>query len=205
MNLLYLYSKLIKKLHGKSVLYSSIHNSASIGANCNIVNCTLDKYSYIGHDSQCVNSSVGAFCSISDHVFVGGAEHPITWVSTSPAFENVVGSHIRKRFTKYDVPEPKTTKIGNDVWIGHGAIIKAGVSVGDGAVIGAGAVVTKDVPPYAIVAGVPAIVIKYRFSEDTIKRLLESRWWILGDDKIEQIAPYVKDTDRFLDELSKIK
>jgi acetyltransferase-like isoleucine patch superfamily enzyme len=74
--------------------------------------------------------------------------------------------------------------IGNDVWIGTGAIILRGLSVGDGAVIGAGAVVTKDVPPYAIVAGNPARVIKYRFEEAVIKRIQASKWWEMSDGEI---------------------
>ena len=74
--------------------------------------------------------------------------------------------------------------IGHDVWIGYGAIIMDGVTVGTGAIVGAAAVVTKDVPPYAIVAGVPARIIRYRFDENTIKRLLESRWWDFPEDFI---------------------
>lgn len=205
MNLSYLYSKIVKKLHGHSILDSIILPGASVSVSCNIVRCKVGRYSYIGHDSQCVNAEVGAFCSISDHVFIGGAEHPMQWVSTSPAFENVDGSLIKKRFARHDIPQASTTHIGNDVWIGHAAIIKAGVTIGDGAAIGAGAVVTKDVPPYAIVGGIPAKIIKYRFSEETIKKLIESKWWELNDETIEEIAPYIQDVNKFLCELSKIQ
>lgn len=80
-------------------------------------------------------------------------------------------------------------RIGNDVWIGDNVIIKNGVKIGDGAVVGLGAVVTKDVPPYAVVAGVPAKIIKYRFSDEIISELLELEWWNLEEDVIRQI-PY---------------
>ncbi len=85
--------------------------------------------------------------------------------------------------------EPDPCHIGNDVWIGHGVFIKEGVTVGDGAVIAAGAVVVKDVPPYAIVGGSPAKIIKYRFDEKTISKLLELQWWNM-DPEILQQCPY---------------
>lgn len=202
MTISYLYSKLIKKLHGHSILDSNIASGAAIGVNCNIVRCHIKRYTYIGHDSQCVDTEIGSFCSISDHVFIGGAEHPMEWVSTSPAFENVGGSLIRKRFVRFDVPTPKRTRIGSDVWIGHAAIIKAGVSIGHGAAIGAGSVVTKDVPPYAIVAGVPARVIRYRFDEETISSLLKTEWWNLTDDEIQQVADCIKTPKLFVEKVN---
>jgi acetyltransferase-like isoleucine patch superfamily enzyme len=78
------------------------------------------------------------------------------------------------------------TIIGNDVWIGNSVVIKGGVMIGDGAVVGAVAVVTHDVPAYAIVAGVPATIIKYRFDDEKIRRLLETKWWDWSDDEIRR-------------------
>lgn len=194
----YLYSKLIKKLHGKSILKSKLSKDVGVGVNCNIVNCTIDKYSYIGHDSQVVNAEIGAFCSISDHVFIGGAEHPMYWVSMSPVFENVKGSLVKTRFVKYDVPVSDRTIIGSDVWIGHAAIIKAGVKIGHGAVVGAGAIVTKDIPPYAIVVGSPAKIIKYRFEKSVINKLLQLEWWNFSDSIIKELSIYINEPYVFI-------
>ena len=119
--------------------------------------------------------SIGSFCSISQQVQIfGGGEHLHNWVTTSP---------LRIAFKmegawEDGLPSSKgPTTIGNDVWIGIGAKILSGVSIGDGAVVGAGAVVAKDVPPYAIVAGNPARLVRYRFSEAHIEALLEIQWW----------------------------
>ncbi len=184
MKLFYLYSKFVKKIQGTCVINSTIDKTSVVGTSCNVVRLEMDKYSYFGDNCQIVNAKIGAFCSISDHVFVGGAEHPMDWVSTSPVFQNVRHSGPSKRFAKFDLPKSKKTVIGNDVWIGHGVTIKQGVVVGDGAVIGSNAVVTKDVPPYAVVGGIPAKVIKYRFPQEVIDRLEEIQWWNLPDEEI---------------------
>ena len=198
----YLLSKLFSRMHLRSIKDSNIDKTSVVYWGCNIYNTSVERYSYICHDSQIVNCDIGPFCSISDHVFIGGVEHPMEWVSTSPVFQRVKHSGPTKRFALYDLPVVKRTVIGCDVWIGHGATIKQGVKIGHGAVVGSNAVVTKDVPPYAIVGGAPAKVLKYRFDNDTILALLKSEWWNMEDDKIAANAHLFKDPKRFLDQIN---
>jgi len=144
-------------------------------------------YSYCGETCYvpCPETTIGKFCSISENVCIGAGNHPLDFLSTSPFFYlQMLGWRQNNEYTPL-IP----CRIGNDVWIGRNAFIKGGVTVGDGAVVAAGAVVIKDVPPYAVVGGVPAKVLKYRFNEETIRELLELKWWDLSDDIIRKI-PY---------------
>ncbi len=122
-------------------------------------------------------TEIGRYCSIANDVIIAASEHPITNFSTHPISYDV---------ENYPGKETKTI-IGNDVWLGTRAIIKKGVTIGDGAVVASGAVVTKDVPPYAIVAGVPTKIIKYRFEEETIKALLDTQWWTFPLEKLQDL------------------
>lgn len=116
--------------------------------------------------------TIGKYCSLAYGVtIVASGEHNYRAVANYPFYARIHGDDNRDTLTKGKVV------IGNDVWIGTKAIILSGVTIGDGAVIAAGAVVTKDVPPYAIVGGVPAQLIKYRFPKELIDRLLQIRWW----------------------------
>jgi len=129
---------------------------------------------------------IGAFCSIAHGVkiYLGG-EHRTDWVTTYPF------NYLWKS-AKHIKGHPKTKGdviIGNDVWIGAGAVILSGVTVGDGAAIGNNAVVAKDVPPYAIVAGNPASIVRKRFDEETIHHLLKIKWWEWEDNRIEKFLP----------------
>ncbi len=125
-------------------------------------------------------TKIGKFCSFASGVMVISTNHDPTKITTHPfLFKPYLG------VVKEDFRVVRNVHIGNDVWIGQNAIILPSVSsIGDGAVIGAGAVVTKDVPPYAIAVGAPARVIKYRFDQPTIDNLLETKWWDWSEKKI---------------------
>lgn len=126
-------------------------------------------------------TTIGRYCSIAKGVRIINHNHPLALKSTSPYFFNP-GFGL----TSTRLAEVRPLEIGNDVWIGHNVVVLAEVSrIGDGAVIGAGAVVHRDVPPYAVVLGNPGRVVRYRFPEDVIDRLLEERWW---DSDVEALS-----------------
>lgn len=136
-------------------------------------------------------SRIGKFCSIADNVWIGTGIHPINTLTSSPvAYSNI--DHLTNGIVmpddkKFTFQGTKPVKVGNDVWIGLNVVVMGGVEIGDGAVIGSGAVVTKNIPPYAVAVGVPAKVIKYRFPEETIQRLLKTRWWDQPEDVIKSL------------------
>jgi acetyltransferase-like isoleucine patch superfamily enzyme len=157
-----------------------------INRNTEILNTEIGMGTYINSDSTFNNCIIGKFCSIASHSTIIYGRHPsVGFISTHPSFFSVLNqagfSFTKEKLfeeLKYVQPEKKISVIiGNDVWIGYGASIIEGISIGDGAIIAAGAVVTKDVKPYSIVAGVPAKIIKYRFSETEIAELLKLKWW----------------------------
>lgn len=144
--------------------------------------------SYIAPDSL-IHGKIGKFCSIASHVRCNAGRHPYTYpyVSTAPCFfslnknsQNGSTFATRQEYDEYayvDQDKKRAITIGNDCWIGEGAFLVGGISIGDGAVVLAHAVVTKDVPPFAIVGGVPAKIINYRYSQEDIDFLLRIKWW----------------------------
>lgn len=197
----YYISKFLKKLRLSAVTNSTIDTKSKIESGTNFAHSSMAKHSFCGYDCEIYYCDIGSFTSIANGVVIGGGEHPINWISTSPVFYAGRDS-INTKFSEFDRPTPKRTIIGNDVWIGTRCIIKQGVKIGHGAIIGAGAVVTKDVEPYSIVAGVPAKHLRYRFSDDVISDLLDSKWWDLNDAKLSDLGRYSKCPKTFLKNLN---
>jgi acetyltransferase-like isoleucine patch superfamily enzyme len=165
----------------KSIIHPHVH----LLENCIINNSEIHSYTYLGKNCLVQNTSIGKFCSIANDVLIGLGNHPLDLLSTSPLFYRINNPlHISLMKTDRDIVEYKPISIGNDVWIGTRSIIMDGVSIGHGAVIAANSAVTKDVPPYAVVGGVPAKIIKYRFPAEKIASIIKSKWWDLSIEKI---------------------
>ncbi|KAA0690874.1 antibiotic acetyltransferase [Halopseudomonas laoshanensis] len=128
---------------------------------------------------------------------IGGARHPMEWVGMSPVFYSGRDS-VKSKFSEHPLELVPKATIGNDVWIGRSAIILSGVSVGDGAVVGAGSIVTKNVPPYAVVAGNPAKIIRYRFEERIIRELMSIKWWEFTEPHLKELGGCFNDVEKFL-------
>ena len=157
---------------------------------------------------------IGRYCSLSNGLHIGQGNHPVDWLSTHPfqyqSLKFDVGVGFAERDLYYEdlvkadntkVTKPGRTVIGNDVWIAHGVFIKNGVTVGDGAVIGARAVIVNDVPPYSIVVGNPGKIVRERFSEETVKRLLALQWWRFAPWQIRDLD--FSEVNKALDQLER--
>lgn len=151
----------------------------AVGARTTVAESTMGAYSYVVNDSSIMWTEIGKFCSIAAQTRLNPGNHPL---------ERVALHHFTYRSKSYQLADEDDSSffdwrrahnvvLGNDVWIGHGAVALPGVRVGTGAAIGAGAVVSHDVPDFAVAVGVPARVIRYRFSEPLQQRLLQLAWW----------------------------
>lgn len=168
MNILVNFKKKKGKIHSSTI----IQWSTAIDSNSNI-----GRYCYIGKNVSITKTDIGCYTSIANNVSIGQGEHKIDEISTSSIFYT----------NEYEQLTVEDCKIGNDVWIGAGAIILRGVTIGDGAIIGANAVVTKDIPEFSIAVGIPAKVIRKRVSEEKIKKIKEKKWWNEDLDKAREI------------------
>lgn len=201
------------KVKNKSTLSPLCHiNSKTKLEGCNkignsyISNSLIGYASYLGDDCKLSNCQIGRFCSIGSNVKAVIPTHPLSgFVSMHPAFFSVkkqagftfVNEQKFNESIYYDKENKIAVKIGNDVWIGDDVIILGGVNINDGAAIATGAIVTKDVPPYSVVGGIPAKIIKYRFCEEDIEFLLSFKWWNKEVEWIRLEAENFKDIEDF--------
>lgn len=202
------YVKKIKFKRIKSIISPKIKLGDEIIIEKNVL--LSENLNYIGHAvyigsgtliSNC--SKIGNFTSISNDVKIGMPAHPQDFISTSPFFYAKRRKNVETDL--YNECKGGMVEIGNDVLISANVVILTGIKIGDGAIIGAGAIVNKDVPAYAIVAGVPAKVLKYRFDDNTISKLIESKWWDNDLELLKKLAYNSSNVNLFLEELHKIK
>lgn len=161
-------------------------------------NVEIGAYSYIRSESELYgNCQIGRFCSIGSNVIIGleKSKHPMNWLTTALFTREL--EHLYQLQSAASI-----TKIGHDCWIGRDAVIMEGVHVGHGAVVAARAVVTRDVPEYAVVAGVPAKIVKYRFSQNLIDKIIASQWWNYPAEEIQKLN--LDQVEQCLEALTKI-
>lgn len=168
------------KRPGLSARGNRVPITTRVDPNCTMSYCQVGDYCYIRSGAQFNHVIIGNYCSFAADVQIGGMEHPIHEFSTSA-----------KLFPE-KCQARNNTIIGNDVWVAAGAIIRQGVKIGNGAVIGANSFVNKDVPPYAVVAGSPAKILKYRFDDNLQRKIQETRYWLLPPKKAKKILQDLK-------------
>lgn len=183
---------------------SCINKKAKINRRTKIYRSNVSAYSYVGSGTEVICSDIGKFCSIGHSCAIGLAHHSMNNISTSPIFTEV------RNGTGYSWTNSNTHKaaqrvtIGNDVWIGIRVIVIGGVKIGNGVIIGAGTIVTKDIPDYAIVVGVPAKIIRYRFEKSIIDRLNEIKWWNSTEEKLRKNLELFQKHDLTLNDIERL-
>lgn len=183
---------------------SDVNKLAKLYLPYKIFSSEIGEGTYIASNSKISVTQIGKYCSIGPNFLCGWGIHPMDGLSTSPMFYSTSKQNGRSLSNTNKVEERKKIIIGNDVFIGSNVTVLDGFSIGDGAVIGAGAVVSKDIPPYAIAVGCPIQVIRYRFSDDNIHKLLQLKWWDFDSDQLQDVEKYFFDIDSFLKKYSKL-
>lgn len=173
-----------------SVVHSDLGDYTSLSRDSHLWNVKVASYSYIAPRAEIGKTTIGKFCSIGFRLQCQVGDHPTHFISTSPVFYSTL-KQCGKTFADSNFfDERRGIEIGNDVWIGSRVFIRDGIKIGNGAIIAAGAVVVENVPDYAIIAGVPAKIIRYRFTQKIITELLKTKWWNFDEELLKELQPY---------------
>ncbi len=180
-----------------------ISKLAKVYTPARISDSKIGDYTYIAMNSCISMAEIGKFCSIGPFFLCGYGIHPTNGLSTSPMFYSPLKQNGFSFCDIAKIEERKKIVIGNDVFIGANVTVLDGVTIGDGAIIGAGAVVSKDIPPYAIAVGCPIKVIRKRFSDEIVEKLLRIKWWDFPYEQLKDIEQMFFDVDDFILKYSK--
>ncbi len=186
---------------GVELFNSTLGDHITLQRDARVTDAHIGRYSYIGRTAYLNLVTVGSFSSIGPGTLAGLGEHPVDFGSTSPALYST-RRQCGGTFAAADVfPERRPIVIGHDVWLGARVFVRDGVTIGHGAIVAAGSVVTHDVAPYTIVGGTPAKLIRARFDDATVSRLLALAWWSWPDARLQAAQPYLasRDLGAFLD------
>ena len=170
--------------------YDQVRPKKIVAADCEFALSTIGDYSYVSPGSKIHSTDIGKFCSIGPNVIIGYGEHPLKFLRTSPLFYYGVQKFDIKLTDTDHFNHHERVKIGNDVWIGANVYIRNGVSIGDGVVIAAGSVVVKDVPEFSVYGGVPAKLIKMRFTLSEIDKIKKIKWWDFDSEQLIKFQEY---------------
>lgn len=180
------------RVHSSSLLRDTVLGQfTDVAERVNLAECEVGDYTYIERQVEAIYTTIGKFCAVAANSRLNALNHPMDRISqhkiTYRPNEYFVHAKVDKVFR--EKRQQARVNIGHDVWIGHGAIVLPGLSIGHGAVVAAGAVVTKNVEPYAVVAGVPAKRIKWRFKKNIRERIVVLAWWDWPQDKLALAVP----------------
>jgi len=185
----------VRLLEDTTVANCELGDYVSIGPNCVLTECELGSYTYTALGCRISTTRIGRFCSVGPELLCGFGDHPTHLLTSSPVFYSTLGQCGTTFATEDAVEESTPIRIGNDVWIGARVFVRNGVTIGDGAIVAAGAVVVGDVPPYSVVGGVPAKVVRMRFDESTVEGLLDLRWWDWDEDTLRAATRAMAQSD----------
>jgi acetyltransferase-like isoleucine patch superfamily enzyme len=200
---------LIRICPGARIFRSTIRGPLYLSKNTQLgPDMVAGKYTGVNESCFIARGSIGSYCAIGARTSINPFNHPTDWLSIHefqyhPKAYDWVEEYRNFSRLERSADMFRTATVGSDVWTGHHVNIMAGVTIGDGAVIAAGSIVTKDVPPYAVVAGVPAVIKRFRFPDATIERLLRLKWWELELSDLSGL-PF-RDIERCLDMIEAIR
>lgn len=184
----------------KSIISESdIDRTVKLYKPYHIYQSNIGAYSYVGQNSFISISSIAKFCSIGPNFMCGWGIHPTDGISTSPMFYSTLKQNGFSLSLVNKIKERREIQVGNDVFIGANVTVLDGIKIGDGAIIGAGAVVSKDIPPYSIAVGAPIKIIRYRFNDYQISKLLKIKWWDFDEDKLKDVEKMFFEIDKFIE------